>query len=149
TARETNTNRTASGRAASARTSPRARRWPRVDAPRPATCAASTRSLAVRSPIDRAQVAEPWDPHLWTATMKTFAFEAVGRVVVWHGTSSAPSDAEWQVYVAAIKAHVATHRYPCSFVWTGGAGPSAVQRTQLTAVVPPETPVAIIIRNPI
>jgi hypothetical protein len=79
---------------------------------------------------------------------KTFAFEMIGRVVLWVGTSQPPSRSEWDAYVDAMKRHVATHRDACSFVWSEGTGPSTVQRKQMNeAGLPPSMPIAIILTN--
>jgi hypothetical protein len=79
--------------------------------------------------------------------MKTFTYEMVGRVVVWVGTAVAPAQAEWDAYLAAVRTHVKLFPLPLSFVYTQGAGPTAMQRKQLTATIPTKTRVAVITRS--
>jgi hypothetical protein len=81
--------------------------------------------------------------------VKTFAFEAVGRVMVYVGAGAPPSTAEWNAYIEAGKAHVRRHPNMCSLAVPGGAGPSTLQRKQMTEVVPASAKVAVIIGNPV
>lgn len=85
--------------------------------------------------------------------MKTFAYEMLGRVVVWVGSPThSPANDQWDDYVAAVRKHVATFRdRSCSYVWSGGpgTGPSAPQRMRLAKVVGPNIKVAVLLGHPV
>jgi len=64
--------------------------------------------------------------------MKTIAYAAAGRVMVFVGSAVPPDAAEWAAYAAMLREHA--NRYPtmCSMVFTGSGRPSAMQRKQVT-----------------
>ncbi len=76
-------------------------------------------------------------------------FEAVGRTLVVVHNKDFPSDAEWDAYLDALRAHISEYADRRSLVVTEGGAPSSKQRTRMTELVSDHAaPTAVLTSSP-
>ena len=66
--------------------------------------------------------------------LSNMVFEVIGRTIVVVHNEDFPTDAEWDPYLEALRAHLSLHDRR-SLVVTQGGAPSSKQRARMSAVV--------------